>query len=817
MQDVAPPEFASLELENGLRVQLRHDPRLKRAAAALRVAAGSHDVDPAWPGLAHFLEHLFFLGTARYHDEQALMPFVQRHGGQLNASTRERTTDFFFELPVESFPGALDRLCEMLAQPRLDREYQLREREVLHAEFIAWSRDPQARHQQWLTAPLSANHPLRAFHAGNRYSLPVPRQAFQQHLLAFYQGFYHSGQMTLSLAGPQPLEELHALATKSGGQLPAGQPRIRPPCPPLLDAPWQPLPPEDETRLSLVFACQDIPGDSAPAVDFLATWLASTQPGGLLAELQRRELVEAVNLVPLYQFDGQVVLNIEFKLTATGQQPRRTITELCLDWLEFFQSHDDWQGLREEYQLLRQRRQLVSTALQLARHDSEHFGQGNALALAPPALSALRALLGQMRGDTILHQPLAALRADTGVKWRLPQRNRFLRPSRRPAQPVARPACLDSIDTAQPASHEGCVYLRWRVKSAQRSGLWRLLDHNLLKLREEASQAGVQLSFSSLGDHWQLRLCGVQEPLAALVEQALENLTQPSPEVWRQAAQLNAPAALIPIRELLQRLPEHSLGYYQTPLRGRDEHLQPAMLQRLWSEARWDGMTLGLSPSVAQALNAVLLKMPGRQDTALCQPPLPLHGRTWSQVATDSNEQALLLFCPTAGDQIIDQAAWQMLAQLSQAAFYRRMRVELQLGYAVFSGFRQVAGRSGLLFGVQSPSTSMADILEHVQVFLHTLPGLIRACSGPALANECRDLAARTSLADMELGLAADSLWQARLAGHSSDFIDQLRKAFGRLRTDILLHAAQQLLEAQAGWLCLANQPPVDTTWQVAQ
>src|SRR5471030_1657555 len=97
-------------LANGLRVTLRHAPRLKRCAAALRVAAGSHDVPLAWPWLAHFLEHLLFLGTERFPASEGLMAYVQRHGGQLNASTRERTTDFFFEVPVSAFEAALERL-----------------------------------------------------------------------------------------------------------------------------------------------------------------------------------------------------------------------------------------------------------------------------------------------------------------------------------------------------------------------------------------------------------------------------------------------------------------------------------------------------------------------------------------------------------------------------------------------------------------------------------------------------------------------------------------------------------------------------------
>lgn len=59
----AHPHYLQLTLANGLRVSLRHASRLKRCAAALRVAAGSHDAPLAWPGLAHFLEHLLFLGT----------------------------------------------------------------------------------------------------------------------------------------------------------------------------------------------------------------------------------------------------------------------------------------------------------------------------------------------------------------------------------------------------------------------------------------------------------------------------------------------------------------------------------------------------------------------------------------------------------------------------------------------------------------------------------------------------------------------------------------------------------------------------------
>lgn len=78
-----PDTLKHLTLPNGLHLTLRHAPRLKRAAVALRVHAGSHDAPARWPGLAHFLEHLFFLGTPRFPMEDGLMRYVQtRRPGQ---------------------------------------------------------------------------------------------------------------------------------------------------------------------------------------------------------------------------------------------------------------------------------------------------------------------------------------------------------------------------------------------------------------------------------------------------------------------------------------------------------------------------------------------------------------------------------------------------------------------------------------------------------------------------------------------------------------------------------------------------------------
>lgn len=804
----------TLVLDNGLRVRICHEPRLKRAAAFLRVDAGSHDVDPAWPGLAHFLEHLFFLGTTRFASDQALMPFVQRQGGQLNAKTAERTTDYFFEVPIPAFAGALERLCEMLASPRLSLADQRREREVLHAEFISWARDNEAHHQQWLTCALSARHPLRAFHAGNRYSLPLERPDFQLALRQFHLDHYHTGQMTLTLVGPQPADYLARVAQRTCLTLPRGLPRIRPAPPAMLDASAEPLPQPPGARFNLAFACQGLPEGDAQALAFFGSWCTNAQPGGLHAELLRRELIERMRVTTHYRYQGQALLDIEFTLTANGQQALPTLAALTFDWLEFFQALDDWPMLREEYALLQRRQSMISGALELAQRLAQP--QWHTPEIDEQGLSALRALVAQLRPEALLHPlPVAATQAPVavGAPWRLPQRNRFLRPSRRPDHPAPDLPAMHYANGSQSNGQDAELLLRWQVGAAHRNGLWLVVERSLQRLTQEAKQAGVKLLFTRLGDDWQLRLSGVREPMAPLLEHALALCSAPPPEAWRYAEPLPVPAQT-PIRELLRQLPEHCVDNGRAAARQRPEEAQPGKLHTLWSGARWEGLAVGFDDISRSALNHALRAMPGRPDPQLPARARPMQGKRWSTLAGPAGEHALLLFCPTPPASISEDAAWRLIGQIAQAPFYQRLRVELQLGYAVFSSYRQIAGLPGLVFGVQSPGADHAALLGHFEHFLKQLPRLIGNLGSEQLVGQRQALINRLKPEELDTTQLADTLWQAHLSGHGVDYLNRLQKALGALRSTELVSAAWRLANAEHGWLALANGGQSPAGWE---
>ncbi|RWS24840.1 peptidase: M16 family-like protein [Leptotrombidium deliense] len=58
-------EYSGLTLSNGLKVLLISDPTTDKSAAALDVNVGSMSDPKSLPGLAHFLEHMLFLGTKK--------------------------------------------------------------------------------------------------------------------------------------------------------------------------------------------------------------------------------------------------------------------------------------------------------------------------------------------------------------------------------------------------------------------------------------------------------------------------------------------------------------------------------------------------------------------------------------------------------------------------------------------------------------------------------------------------------------------------------------------------------------------------------
>lgn len=85
------------------------DPKADKAAAALSVGVGYY-CDPAdVPGLAHFCEHMLFMGTEKFPDEDGYNKYLTENGGSSNAFTSEGETNYYLDVAPGALMGALDR------------------------------------------------------------------------------------------------------------------------------------------------------------------------------------------------------------------------------------------------------------------------------------------------------------------------------------------------------------------------------------------------------------------------------------------------------------------------------------------------------------------------------------------------------------------------------------------------------------------------------------------------------------------------------------------------------------------------------------
>lgn len=212
--------YRVIQLDNQLKVALISDARLSRSAAALSVQAGSNANPEDREGLAHFLEHMLFLGTEKYPEAGEYQSFISANGGSHNAFTAYDNTTYFFDIKADAFEGALDRFAQFFISPLFNPEYVERERNAVHSEFESKKMDDGRRIYVADKLAMNAEHPWSMFSVGNLQTLDnSPDNPLRPELIAFYQRYYSANLMTAALIGPESLEQLELLAQKYFGDI----------------------------------------------------------------------------------------------------------------------------------------------------------------------------------------------------------------------------------------------------------------------------------------------------------------------------------------------------------------------------------------------------------------------------------------------------------------------------------------------------------------------------------------------------------------------------------------------------------------------
>jgi secreted Zn-dependent insulinase-like peptidase len=334
--------YRFLVLDNELRVLLVSDPTADMAAASLVVLRGSFHEPAGFAGLAHFLEHMLFIGTEKYPEVDSFKQFVAAQGGSSNAYTANDHTNYFMEVRAEAFREALDRFAQFFISPLLDPAYTEREKNAVHSEYQLQVKDDGWRGLHAFKAAMSPEHPGSRFTLGTLSTLGPGVDAA---LKTFREENYSADQMILTALSSESLDELErwvaplfgAIENRAIGPaapLPEAFPRERLP----LTLSYRPT--RDRRSVTYQFP---VPGPDdhyrqKPAM-YITNLLGHEGGGSLHARLKATGWIESLSSA-VYRFDAQnSFITVDMDLTEAGSRHVDEITDLLFGYIDMLKRH----------------------------------------------------------------------------------------------------------------------------------------------------------------------------------------------------------------------------------------------------------------------------------------------------------------------------------------------------------------------------------------------------------------------------------------------------------------------------------------------
>ncbi|QID86943.1 metalloprotease [Saccharomyces pastorianus] len=210
--DLDDRSYRFIELPNKLKALLIQDPKADKAAASLDVNIGAFEDPENLPGLAHFCEHLLFMGSEKFPDENEYSSYLSKHGGSSNAYTASQNTNYFFEVNHQHLLGALDRFSGFFSCPLFKKESTDKEINAVNSENKKNLQNDIWRIYQLDKSLTNPNHPYHKFSTGNIETLgESPKENglnIRDELLKFHKDFYSANIMKLCVLGREDLDTL---------------------------------------------------------------------------------------------------------------------------------------------------------------------------------------------------------------------------------------------------------------------------------------------------------------------------------------------------------------------------------------------------------------------------------------------------------------------------------------------------------------------------------------------------------------------------------------------------------------------------------
>ena len=127
--------YSGYILKNKLKVIFIQDSSTKKSSIVFRVSRGSFSDPKSHNGIAHFLEHMLFMGSKKYPLPDDYREFINSHGGSTNAWTDTTSTVYYHSINKEKFLESFDMINQFFCEPLINKTFVDKEINIVNSEF----------------------------------------------------------------------------------------------------------------------------------------------------------------------------------------------------------------------------------------------------------------------------------------------------------------------------------------------------------------------------------------------------------------------------------------------------------------------------------------------------------------------------------------------------------------------------------------------------------------------------------------------------------------------------------------------------------
>jgi predicted Zn-dependent peptidase len=202
-------------LDNGLRVLTERMTQVRSVSIGVWLTRGSRHETAERSGIAHFVEHMLFKGTATRSAED-IAQAIDSIGGQLDAFTAKEYASYYIKVLDEHLPLALDLLSDIVRNPAFGREDVEREKKVVVEEIKMVEDTPDDLVHELFTQGFWGDHPLGRPILGTRETV----ESFTADLLKdYFRQAYAPENLIVSAVGNFEHARLRELVADRFGDL----------------------------------------------------------------------------------------------------------------------------------------------------------------------------------------------------------------------------------------------------------------------------------------------------------------------------------------------------------------------------------------------------------------------------------------------------------------------------------------------------------------------------------------------------------------------------------------------------------------------